>query len=135
MVSQFCFLLFLAVLVCGGLSVASQPKGFLHKRKVWMEQLCERRPGHNYWCKPVLTCYACTASLWGSMTYLGIAYALHWLSRDLLILWPVAVFGTALINGLLGMVFSVCQAYLTYAHDQRVAFFHHRTGKWPDSNG
>lgn len=116
-----------AVLACGGVTAASQPKALLGDVREAMEAWTEKRPWRKYLSKPVLLCDTCLASVWGSAVYwsywMTLQPKLTWL--QLLHMWPLFVLcvatGNYVLWTLLGtlralsIVLQQCQLWLNYA--------------------
>lgn len=97
------FLTLMAVLVCGGLTAASQPDGLLGPVREWLDLRVRSGFLSKYIAKPLLLCETCMASIWGSLTYWTITLVSHHRPcfPALFFWWPFVILATAFINHVL----------------------------------
>lgn len=103
-----------AVLVCGGIFAASQPKMLFGSIRKSLQSRVDRGVTRLTWLwKPLLLCYICTASIWGSVAYWLVARAFEW-HKELwtLICWPMVILGTAFVNYLFSQLITVVNIYI-----------------------
>lgn len=72
---KFLFLLLSAVLVCGGITAAGQPKGLLEPLFKWLDGLVQRGFVPSWIAKPFLLCETCIATIWGNVTWLVLSFS------------------------------------------------------------
>ena len=100
--ADLAYKLFLAVLVCGGITAAARPGGLLSFLRERLDDLTERGLFPSMLAKPLLLCTPCMGSIWGTLVYWTATWANHQALNWVLVYhWPIVVCGTALVNHLL----------------------------------
>lgn len=101
----YCFMLFVAVLFCGGVFAAARPKGLLSTWSTRLSSATDRGMLSHYISYPLLLCSTCMASIWGSFAFwllvLALRISLEW---RLLAWWALFVPCCAMGNFILWTV-------------------------------
>lgn len=82
-------------LFCLGLDRLLQENMILGFIRPYLDNKLSPKSKLRYWLKPIVFCYVCFASFWGSIVYISISEYIYWPE------WLICCIGATFINGLL----------------------------------